>query len=170
MTWEIVGQERALAALRRAVADEARLSHAYLFAGPDRVGKATAARRFAQALNCTAPEEAAKEAAKEANSERPCGECRTCRLIEEGKHADVEVVSVGGLCDESEHGELEEPEQTSADGEADRGSEQRPTSARQHGEAQSRGAPGTVTDARIVSRTSSGVTPRSWASVDTINR
>ncbi len=97
MTWEIVGQERALAALRRAVADEARLSHAYLFAGPERVGKATAARRFAQAMNC--------EAAVEDDVERPCGECRTCRLIEEGKHADVEVVSVGGLCDESEHGD-----------------------------------------------------------------
>jgi DNA polymerase-3 subunit delta' len=89
--WSIIGQERALTVLRRAVEDPSRLSHAYLFAGPEHVGRATAARRFAQALNCTADED------------RPCGQCRTCRLIEEDKHPDIEWVTVGGLCDESDH-------------------------------------------------------------------
>jgi DNA polymerase III subunit delta' len=89
--WGIVGQERAVAVLRRAVVDPVRLSHAYLFVGPEHVGRATAARRFAQALNC------------EAAAERPCLECRTCRLIAEGKHPDIEWVTVGGLCDESDH-------------------------------------------------------------------
>jgi len=42
-----------VAVLRRAAADPSRLSHAYLFAGPEHVGRATTARRFAQALNCT---------------------------------------------------------------------------------------------------------------------
>ena len=91
MTWDIIGQERAVAVLRRAVAGEGKLSHAYLFAGPERVGRATTARRFAQALNCSA------------EGERPCGGCRSCRLIAEDKHPDVEWLSVGGLCEESEH-------------------------------------------------------------------
>ena len=91
MSWDIIGQERAIAVLRRAVEDEERLSHAYLFAGPEHVGRATTARRFAQALNCIG------------DGERPCGECRTCRLIGEDKHPDVEWVGVGGYCEESEH-------------------------------------------------------------------
>ena len=126
MTWNIVGQERAVAVLRRAVEDEERLSHAYLFAGPERVGRATAARRFAQALNCTlegevrrrgfpaspsAPAEPGKArlpgdedpGASAGMPQPPCGACRSCRLIAEDKHADVEWMGVGGVCDESEH-------------------------------------------------------------------
>ena len=91
MTWDVIGQDRAVAVLRRAVEDPSRLSHAYLFAGPERVGRATAARRFAQALNCRA------------EGERPCGECRSCRVIAEDKHPDIEWVVPGGLCDEPEH-------------------------------------------------------------------
>ena len=124
MTWDIIGQERAIAVLRRAVEDESRLSHAYLFAGPERVGKATAARRFAQALNCdrhpanqdpggqgflASTENAAAEPGEARPPEdgdtdwAPCGECRTCRLIAEDKYADVEFVGVGGICEETEH-------------------------------------------------------------------
>lgn len=96
MTWDLIGQERAVAALRRAVEDEARLSHAYLFAGPERVGKATAARRFAQSLNCAS------------DRDRPCAACRSCRLIAEDKHPDIEWVAPGGLCDEAEHKDHED--------------------------------------------------------------
>ena len=91
MTWNIVGHEKAIDVLRRAVEDEQRLSHAYLFAGPEQVGRATTARRFAQALNCTG------------DGDRPCDECRACRLISEGKHPDVETLTIGGICDEPEH-------------------------------------------------------------------
>jgi DNA polymerase-3 subunit delta' len=91
MSWDIVGHENAIAVLQRAVEDESRRSHAYLFAGPEQVGRATVARTFAQALNCTG------------DDARPCGECRACRTIAEGKHPDVETMTVGGLCDESEH-------------------------------------------------------------------
>ena len=117
MSWDIVGQEQAVAVLRRAVEDEARLSHAYLFVGPEHVGRATTARRFAQALNCEAgtapsgrdgladesgghPESPAETPAE---SSRPCGECRPCKLIADDKHPDVEWVGVGGLCEVSEH-------------------------------------------------------------------
>ena len=51
---EIIGQDRALGALRSALSRGA-LHHAYLFAGPPGVGKGTAARLLAQAANCEAP-------------------------------------------------------------------------------------------------------------------
>ncbi len=51
MTWGLVGQERAVTALERALAD-GRVAHAYTFVGPVRVGKHTLALKLAQALNC----------------------------------------------------------------------------------------------------------------------
>src|SRR5690349_4693366 len=81
----------ALTALDRAI-DGERPAHAYVFVGPEGVGKATAAREFAAALNCSA-----------GVSERPCGVCRSCRDTLAGTHPDVELVAPGGLCDESEH-------------------------------------------------------------------
>jgi DNA polymerase-3 subunit delta' len=78
---EIIGQDRAIGALRSALARGA-LHHAYLFGGPAGVGKATAARRLAQAANCTGTPDAAD----------PCGACGPCRKIEAGTHPDVVVI------------------------------------------------------------------------------
>jgi DNA polymerase-3 subunit delta' len=78
--WDIIGNERAAGALTRALAG-ATPPHAYLFVGPERVGKATLARRLAQALNC-------------AGAGAPCRECAQCRRIEAGTHADVLTMSV----------------------------------------------------------------------------
>ncbi len=114
MNWDVVGHEKAIEVLGRAVEDEARRSHAYLFAGPEQVGRATVARAFAQALNCTlqpsppAPLPLGEGSSSsglrdEATASPPCGECRACRTIAEGKHPDVETMTIGGLCDESEH-------------------------------------------------------------------
>lgn len=55
------------------------IAHAYLITGPRYVGKGVLALNLAQALNCE-------------GSEAPCGECRSCRRIEEGKHADVTLL------------------------------------------------------------------------------
>jgi DNA polymerase-3 subunit delta' len=85
--WRTIGQERAVAVLSRALS-EGRSSHAYLFAGPPQVGKATAAIEFAQALNCH-------------GEDPPCHRCKQCHLIEEGKHPDIEFVGIGGLCEEA---------------------------------------------------------------------
>ena len=49
--WGIVGHERAVDLLRRAVRTR-RIGHAYLISGPLGVGKRTLAVRLAQALNC----------------------------------------------------------------------------------------------------------------------
>src|ERR1700694_1820314 len=90
MSWDVIGQELAVSTLRRAI-ESGRVAHAYLFVGPEHVGRATTARAFAQALNC------------QTDAERPCRACRTCRLIAEDKHPDIEWVGVGGMCDEAEH-------------------------------------------------------------------
>ncbi len=74
---ELIGQDRALGALRSALTRGA-LHHAYLFGGPEGVGKGTAARLLAQAANCDAPA-----------PERPCGRCVPCRKIARGTHPDV---------------------------------------------------------------------------------
>ena len=76
---EIIGQDRAVDALRAAVR-RGGLHHAYLFAGPAGVGKGTVARLLAQAANC---ERADGDA---------CGACAPCRKIARGVHPDVLVV------------------------------------------------------------------------------
>ncbi len=78
--WETVGQERAVAAVQRALTG-GRPAHAYLLAGPPQVGKATLARELAQALNCE-------------GAEPPCHQCGPCRRIAAGIHADVQTVTV----------------------------------------------------------------------------
>lgn len=87
--WTVIGQDAAVAMLSRCLV-EGRISHAYLFVGPAQVGKVATARQFAQALNCL-------------DDAPPCGECRACRLIAEDKHPDVEMIGIGGVCDEPEH-------------------------------------------------------------------
>jgi DNA polymerase-3 subunit delta' len=90
-SWGIVGQQHAVAALRAALRQD-RLSHAYLLSGPRGVGRATLARRLAQALSCEARE-----------GVDPCLDCRACRQIEAGQWPDYHVIRVGGICDEQDH-------------------------------------------------------------------
>lgn len=89
MAWSIIGHERAVATLERSLNEET-LAHAYLFEGPPQTGRRRLALQLAAAVNCT-------------GAKRPCGECRACRLIGAGTHPDVEVLGIGGLCDEAEH-------------------------------------------------------------------
>ena len=63
-----------------------RIGHAYLLSGPKGVGKAAAARAFAQALCCTDVERLDRSA--------PCGSCRACRNVQRGVHPDVETFSL----------------------------------------------------------------------------
>jgi DNA polymerase-3 subunit delta' len=85
----VIGHDDAMRTLQRALRSE-RMPHAWLFTGPEGVGKLTAALDFAAALNC-------------ASDEKPCGECQACRTTLAGNHPDVEVVAPGGICDEPEH-------------------------------------------------------------------
>jgi DNA polymerase III subunit delta' len=83
--WSIVGNERAVRALQAAVYGGSP-AHAYLFLGPEATGRATLARRLAQALNC-------------AVANPPCGECNQCKRIEAGIHSDVVTVGVEAVSD-----------------------------------------------------------------------
>ncbi|MDR5811920.1 DNA polymerase III subunit gamma/tau [Caballeronia sp. LZ019] len=69
----LVGQEHVVRALTHAL-DGGRLHHAYLFTGTRGVGKTTLSRIFAKALNC-----------ETGVSSKPCGVCRACREIDEGR-------------------------------------------------------------------------------------
>jgi DNA polymerase-3 subunit delta' len=82
---EVIAQDRALTSLRSALRRGA-LHHAYLFGGPEGVGKATVARLLAQAANCEGGDPGA------GLGDDPCGACRPCRKIAKGIHPDVLVL------------------------------------------------------------------------------
>jgi DNA polymerase-3 subunit delta' len=73
--WQVIGQDKILSLLDYSLRANT-IAHAYLLVGPRHVGKGTLAINLAQALNCDGPEP-------------PCGQCRPCQRILEGKHADV---------------------------------------------------------------------------------
>ncbi len=74
---ELVGQEHVVRALSNAL-DNDRVHHAYLFTGTRGVGKTTLARILAKSLNC-----------ETGVSSSPCGECNSCREIDEGRFVDL---------------------------------------------------------------------------------
>src|SRR6267378_2169689 len=80
---DLIVQDHVAAALRGAVA-HGRVAHGYLFAGPRGVGKTTAARILAMALNCER---------RAAGTGEPCGACDSCTRIWTGA-ANLDVVEL----------------------------------------------------------------------------
>ena len=78
--WKVVGQDKILSLLDYSLRTDG-VAHAHLIVGPRHVGKRTLATNLAQALNCDGPEP-------------PCGQCRSCQRILEGKHADVAALGL----------------------------------------------------------------------------
>ena len=76
----LIGQEPVVTALRNALS-EGRIAQAYLFSGIRGVGKTTAARLLAKALNC-----------EQGPTPEPCNECPICIEITSG--ADLDVLEV----------------------------------------------------------------------------
>ncbi len=81
MNWGVIGHDGAVNLLSRQI-QRGRVSHAYLFTGPEGVGRRTLALHFAQALNCPQPLQPGE----------PCRECRTCTQIETMQQADLSIV------------------------------------------------------------------------------
>lgn len=81
---EIVGQSSACAQLQRAFL-HGRLSHAYIFDGPEGSGKRTTALALAALLLCEAPHEGDS-----------CGQCASCRQLAAGTHPDCHLIEPDG--------------------------------------------------------------------------
>ena len=78
MGWDLIGHDWAADMLRQQIAAD-RLRHAYLFSGPQGVGRRTLALNFAQAINCPTPTAPGV----------PCGTCRTCMQIARMQQPDL---------------------------------------------------------------------------------
>ena len=80
----LLGHEKPKALLREAVAKN-KMGHAYLFRGPDGVGKKRTALTLAAYINCKSPLDGDS-----------CGRCTTCRKYFSGNHPDLILVEPDG--------------------------------------------------------------------------
>ncbi|MBI9103541.1 MAG: DNA polymerase III subunit gamma/tau [Spirochaetales bacterium] len=74
---DVAGQDFVVSTLKNSINSD-RLAHAYLFSGPRGVGKTSAARILARAVNC-----------QEGPTSSPCGVCSSCVEISRGNSLDV---------------------------------------------------------------------------------
>lgn len=81
--------------VQRALARD-RVPHAYIFHGPEGVGKETFARGMAQLLLCSAPIKQESDPADAASGLTEtmigCGTCDDCRTVAAGTHADLHMI------------------------------------------------------------------------------
>ncbi len=78
---DLVAQEHVAETFRNAITRD-RLAHVYLLCGPRGVGKTTAARLIAKAVNCQTPLE-------ERDRAEPCRDCESCQAFEQGRSLNV---------------------------------------------------------------------------------
>ena len=77
---DIKGQDKSIQLLQ-AYASQSRIAGAYLFIGPEGLGKNLAAKTLAKALNC------------EVNTLDSCDKCGSCLKIEKNQHPDVHIIN-----------------------------------------------------------------------------
>lgn len=78
---QLLGQEKAKKMVSRSLVGD-RIPHAYIFRGPNGVGRKLFARGLAAAMNC-----------RKGESSAACGECASCRKYLSANHPDFLVVS-----------------------------------------------------------------------------
>ena len=82
MTFDsIIGHDRQKDLLRRALKNQ-RVAHAYLFEGPEGIGKRLVALALARALLCQTGE--------------GCGDCAPCRKVDHNNHPDIHFLDADG--------------------------------------------------------------------------
>ena len=84
---QVIGQEHVTRTLKNALIT-GRMAHAFLFSGTRGVGKTSAARILAKAINCLGPVEDA-----------PCNQCASCQEINQG--GSVDVMEIDGASNNS---------------------------------------------------------------------
>ncbi len=77
------------------------IAHAYLFTGPEGVGKRNAAKTFAMACSCRGAEYSGQEGRTRKNARgrphvNPCFRCRTCRKMLADSHPDLHWIESRG--------------------------------------------------------------------------
>ena len=80
--FSIIGHKRIILFLEKSIANH-KLSHAYLFYGPNHIGKSKVAEYFAASLLCL----------NKVDGAGPCGECASCQQVSKKIHPDVYWVS-----------------------------------------------------------------------------
>jgi DNA polymerase-3 subunit delta' len=85
---DVHSQQRVINALERAFC-AGKMPHAYIFAGPDGVGKRTLAHQWAKMLLC---QDRIKKKNKHGISYDSCGKCRSCTVFEGGGHPDFNFI------------------------------------------------------------------------------
>ena len=78
--WDICGHENIVEFLKNALVSN-NLSHAYIFSGPENLGKYTIAEKLALSLFCSSSEN------------RPCGECSGCHQVFNNTHPDFFLIN-----------------------------------------------------------------------------
>ncbi len=82
MTFDsIIGHERQKNILRQALSNR-RIAHAYLFEGPDGIGKRLVALAMARSLLC--------------ETGTGCGDCTPCRKVDHNNHPDIHLLDADG--------------------------------------------------------------------------
>ncbi len=76
---DVIGHNTVVNLLKRALVNQ-RVNHAYLFVGPEGVGKELIAVQFAKAINCLK------------DTDDSCGGCRSCRKFASGNHPDFQII------------------------------------------------------------------------------
>ncbi len=78
---QVVGHEKIKNVLMSSVKED-RVGHAYIFEGPQGVGRKSMAEAFASSIMCENPEDGI-----------PCGNCKSCMMCKSGNHPDVQIIT-----------------------------------------------------------------------------